>query len=266
MRTGPGGDFLAVPAETGHGAAVAHEDPRPLRGPPARPGPRERTAWRERCVSGARPPRVASVLRGGRVPAFRRPHGPAVSGGEAPCQRPRAASQRVLNARPHLCLMDAKTVAVPVEGDARRRRRRPGRAVPLCVGACAMCAPCAHAPLCPGSPGGLLSKGTRGEDGAGRQARRDGAAGRVPRLGRPHRQEGAGARLHGGVCAPSPVAALGVRVCSGRAAGRVSRRLRRGGPRAGCCCVFSATGSRREPRTDAQSAGWPESSAATVSS
>lgn len=119
---------------------MAHEDPRPLRGPPARPGPRERTAWRERCVSGARPPRVASVLRGGRVPAFRRPHGPAVSGGEAPCQCPRAASQRVLNARPHLCLMDAKTVAVPVEGDARRRRRRPGRAVPLCVGARAVCA------------------------------------------------------------------------------------------------------------------------------
>lgn len=68
MRTGPGGDFLAVPAETGHGAAVAHEDPRPLRGPPARPGPRERTAWRERCVSGARPPRVASVLRGAASP------------------------------------------------------------------------------------------------------------------------------------------------------------------------------------------------------
>lgn len=242
---------------------MAHEDPRPLRGPPARPGPRERTAWRERCVSGARPSRVASVLRGGRVPAFRRPHGPAVSGGEAPCQRPRAASQRVLNARPHLCLMDAKTVAVPVEGDARRRRRRPGRAVPLCVGARAVCA-CASVPRVPWRTAvqGDTWRGWGGET----EARRDGAAGRVPRLGRPHGQEGAGARLHGGVCAPSPVAALGVRVCSGRAAGRVSRRLRRGGPRAGCCCVFSATGSRREPRTDAQSAGWPESSAATVSS
>lgn len=45
--------------------------------------------------------------------------------------------------------------------------------------------------------------------------------------------------LHGGVCPSSPVGTLGVRVCSGRTAGRTPRGLRRG-PHAGCFCVFSA--------------------------
>lgn len=44
---------------------------------------------------------------------------------------------------------------------------------------------------------------------------------------------------HRGVCPSSPVGTLGVRVCSGRTAGRTPRGLRRG-PHAGCFCVFSA--------------------------